>query len=75
MERSSPYRVEFIFDNVKITIDNKLGHMTYDEHANFVFRDTVKANLNFLGSAAFRKSEEGWRMCFLQATKKYARKK
>ena len=75
MERSSPYAVEFIFDNVKITIDNKLGHMTYDEHANFVFRDTVKANLNFLGSAAFRKSEEGWKMYFLQATKKYAVKK
>jgi len=75
MERSSPYTVEFIFDNVKITVDHRSGHMTYDEHAHFVFRDTVKANLNFLGSAAFRKSKEGWKMYFLQATKKYVRNK
>jgi hypothetical protein len=72
MERSSPYTADFIFDNIKIKIDNKLGHMTYDEHANFVFGDTVKANLNFLGSAAFRKDDEGWKMYFLQATRNMA---
>ena len=75
IERSSPFRAEFTFDNIKVTVDNKSGHMTYEEHANFVFRDTIKANLNFLGSAAFRKSEDGWKMYFLQATKKYVRKK
>jgi hypothetical protein len=75
IERNSPFTVEFIFDNVKITVDDKSGHMTYDEHANFIFQDTIKANLNFLGSAAFRKSKEGWRMYFLQATKRFERKK
>ena len=75
MERSSPYTVEFIFDNMKITSDDKSGHMTYEEHAHFVFQDTIKANLNFLGSAAFRKCKEGWKMFFLQATKKYEPKK
>ena len=75
IERNSPFTVEFIFDNVKITVDRETGHMTYDEHAHFVFSDTIKANLNFLGSAAFRKSKEGWKMYFLQATKKYAREK
>lgn len=71
MDQSSPYKVEFVFDNVKTTVDNKLGHMTYNEHANFVFQDTIKANLNFLGSAAFRKEEGEWKMYFLQATEKY----
>jgi hypothetical protein len=75
MERSSPYKVEFIFDNVKINVDNMSGHMTYNEHAHFVFQDTIKANLNFLGSAAFRKTKERWKMYFLQATKIYERKK
>jgi hypothetical protein len=75
MERNAPYSVEFIFDNVKIRVDQMSGHMTYDEHAHFVFQDTIKANLNFLGSAAFRKSKEGWKMYFLQATKKYVRNK
>lgn len=75
MERNSPYTVEFKFDNFKIAVDNKLGHMTYNEHANFVFLDTIKADLSFLGSAAFRKEGEEWKMYFLQATKKYDRKK
>jgi hypothetical protein len=75
IERSSPFTVEFVFDNVKTTVDKNSGHMTYEEHANFVFKDTIKANLNFLGSAAFRKNKEGWKMYFLQATKKYVRKK
>jgi hypothetical protein len=71
MKRNSPYTVEFIFDNFKINVDGKSGHMSYVEHANFVFRDTIKANLNFLGSAAFRKGEGGWKMNFLSATKKH----
>ena len=75
IERSSPFTVEFIFDNIKTTMDKNSGHMTYEEHANFVFKDTIKVNLNFLGSAAFRKSKDGWKMYFLQATKKYVRKK
>jgi len=75
IERNSPFTVDFLFDNIRTTVDTESGHITYDEHANFVFSDTIKANLNFLGSAAFRKSKDGWKMYFMQATTKYVRKK
>ncbi|MDP4265426.1 MAG: nuclear transport factor 2 family protein [Bacteroidota bacterium] len=74
MKRVSPYTVNFKFDNFKIQVDNMSGHMSYYEEADFVFNDTLKVNLNFLGSAAFQKNEGGWKMNFLHATKKYAPK-
>jgi hypothetical protein len=74
MKRNSPYTVEFVFDNFRTNVDSKSGHLTYEEHAHFIFRDTIKVDLNFLGSAAFRKSEGTWKMNFLSATKKYVPK-
>jgi hypothetical protein len=74
MDRQS-YTVDFRFDNFRINVDQSTGHMSYFEQANFVFRDTVKANLRFLGSAAFRKTSDGWKMIFMHATPRHKPKK
>jgi len=75
MERVSPFRVNFEFDHFKVFVDNESGHMSYFEQAHFVFRDTLKRNLNFLGSASFRKTADGWKMNFMHATPRYQKRK
>ena len=66
-----PYTVEFKFYNFKTTIDRVSGHMAYYEQADFLFNDTVKLNLTFVGNAAFRKTEGTWKINFMHTTKKY----
>jgi hypothetical protein len=65
--RRERFKVSFKFDHFKIDESKDLGHVSYFEEADFIFRDTVKLNLFFLGSAAFRKTNEGWKMCFLHS--------
>ena len=75
MRRLIPYKVDFKFENIKVFVDKKSGFMSYYENANFVVRDTIKFNLRFLGSAAFRKEGEAWKMCLLHSTQRYKAKK
>jgi hypothetical protein len=70
-----PYKVDFKFENFSIFADENSGFMSYYENANFVVRDTVKFNLNFLGSAAFRKEGGVWKMCLLHSTQRYKRRR
>lgn len=69
------YSVEFRFEGHKINISQSLAHMSYLEHADFVFNDTTKRPLKFVGSAAFQKVNGKWKMSFMQATKKFVYKK
>src|SRR5690242_10888674 len=48
MDRISPYKAVFEFDNFRIDVDSRFGHMTYFEHAEFLVRDTIKFDLRFL---------------------------
>ena len=65
-----PYTAEFKFYNFKINIDKTSGHMAYFEQAHFLFNDTVKLNLTFVGSAAFKKTEGIWKISFMHTTQK-----
>jgi ketosteroid isomerase-like protein len=74
MKRLPYTTANFKFDNFKINIDSRSGHMSYFEQAQFVINDSTKFNLKFLGSAAFKKNEKGWKMSFLHSTDKYVPK-
>jgi len=63
------YSVNFKFDHFKIDVDDMLGHMSYFEEADFIFNDTSKHNLYYLGSAACKKEKDGWKLCFLHSDK------
>lgn len=75
MRRLTPYKVDFKFENIKVFVDKKSGFMCYYESANFVVRDSIKFNLNYLGSAAFRKEGGEWKMCLLHSTQRYKAKR
>jgi len=70
MDEISPYTAEFKFDNFKMNIDNSSGHISYYERAEFVVRDALRWNFDFIGSAAFRKKDGVWRMYFMHTTRK-----
>jgi len=67
--RQLHYSVNFTFDHFKIDIDNMVGHMSYFEEADFIFNDTIKSDLHYLGSAAFKKENTAWKLCFLHSAK------
>lgn len=69
MDRISPYKAEFNFEQFRVNVDGRLGHMSYHEHATFVVNDSVKVNLHFTGSAAFTKIGGTWKMYFLHGTR------
>src|SRR5688572_3378786 len=71
IKKNLPYSVEYKFDNFKINVDNMSGHMSYYNNGVFVFNDTTRQNFSWIESAAFRKSVEGWKMCFLHITERY----
>ena len=67
-----PYTVAYKFDNFNINVDHLSGHMTYYNHADFAF-DSTKQSFDWIESAAFRKTGEGWKMYFLHITERYKR--
>lgn len=69
------YTVEFKFDNFRVDVDENIGHLSYHEQANFVFDDTLKMNLQFLGSSAFRKVKNEWKMNFMHSSALKLKKK
>lgn len=75
IKENLPYTVEYKFDNFKISVDNISGHMSYSNNGIFTFNDTTKQSFSWIESAAFRKSEEGWKMNFLHITERYEAKK
>ena len=75
MRSISPYKADFRFEHFKIFSDEQSGFMSYYEAANFVVRDTIRFNLNFLGSAAFRKEGGVWKMCLLHSTQRIKRRR
>jgi hypothetical protein len=68
-----PYKADFRFEHFQIFVDKNSGFMSYYENAKFAFWDTVRLDLSFLGSAAFRKEQGVWKMCLLHSTLRYER--
>jgi len=70
MRKHMPYSVDYKFSNFRINVDNLSGDMTYYNHADFVFRDTVKENIDWIESATFRKKDGAWKMNLLHVTER-----
>ncbi len=68
IRRHIPFTVKYKLDSFKIYVDNMSGDMTYLNHADFIFKDSSKESLDWVESATFRKTEEGWKMNFLHLT-------
>jgi lysophospholipase L1-like esterase len=60
--------VKYQLSNFKVNVDSRWGDMTYFNHADFVFHDTDKLSLDWIESATFRKTPDGWKMNFLHLT-------
>jgi ketosteroid isomerase-like protein len=70
IKRHIPFTVKYKLDNFKIYVDSMSGDMTYFNHADFVFKDGSKESLDWIESATFRKTENGWKMNFLHLTQR-----
>jgi hypothetical protein len=62
-----PFSVRYKLQDFNIHVDQASGDMTYQNHADFVF-DGQMVSLDWIESATFRKTEEGWKMNFLHLT-------
>jgi hypothetical protein len=65
-----PYSVNYSFEDFKINVDANSGHATYFNHGDFLFND-ARQSFDWIESAAFRKTEEGWKMYFLHISERY----
>ncbi len=75
MKRFPYAKAHFKFENFRVNVDNTSAYMAYYEEANFLMTDSTKHILNFLGSAAFRKVRDEWKMNFLHSDQRYVSKK
>lgn len=62
------FKGEWKFDHIKINIDQSSGDITYYDHGDFVYNDTIKVSIDWLESATFRKVDGKWKMNFLHST-------
>ena len=65
-----PFTVKYRLGDFAIHVDVASADMRYSNHADFVFRDSVKRSYDWVESATFRKTPDGWRMNFLQLTER-----
>jgi lysophospholipase L1-like esterase len=62
------FAVTFTLTDFRIDVDSRLATGSYHSHADFVFRDTVKAGLDFIETATFRKTAGGWKINLIHVT-------
>jgi hypothetical protein len=67
-EEYTSFNGEWTFDNMKVTIDESSGYIVYYNHGEFIYNDTIKRQVDWLESAAFRKINGEWKMNFLHST-------
>ena len=53
---------------MKVNIDESSGDITYYDHGEFIFNDTIKMKFDWLESATFRKVNGKWKMNFIHST-------
>ena len=61
-------KINYVFDDFKINIDNNSGSVFYLNHADMVINDTMKMSFDWIESATFIKAENSWKMNFLHST-------
>jgi len=64
-----PFTVKYTLTDLKIQIDQNSGYAIYDNHADFVF-DGQEETIDWIESAIFIRTKEGWRMNFLHLTER-----
>jgi lysophospholipase L1-like esterase len=68
IRRNLPFRVKYTLGNMRMFVDEHSGDCVYTNRADFVFRDSIRAHIEFLESASFRKTATGWKMNLLHVT-------
>ena len=62
------FKGQWTFDKMKVNIDGNSGDIVYHSQGNFIINDTIKAQVNYLESATFKKVNGQWKMKFLHST-------
>ncbi len=73
IRRHLPFTVKYRLAEIRTHVDGNSGDMVYTNHADFVFRDSTKRSIDWLESATFRKTAEGWKINFLHLTERTPR--
>ncbi len=60
--------INYEFDNLKISVDQFSGSISYYNHGEFILNDTTRRNINWVESATFRKVGSEWKMDFLHSS-------
>ena len=68
IRRNLPFTVKYRLNNFRVNVDSRSADMTYFNHADFVFHDTDRLSLDWIESATFRKTPDGWKMNLLHLT-------
>ncbi len=63
-----PFSVTFTLSEVHSDGDLQVGYGTYHNHADFVLSDSIKFALDFIETAAFRKTPSGWKLKLIHVT-------
>ncbi|HEY4111213.1 GDSL-type esterase/lipase family protein [Puia sp.] len=69
IRRSLPFYVKYVLSDFVIHVDVHSGDARFNNHADFVFDDTVKMSFDWVESATFRKTADGWKMNFLSVAR------
>ncbi len=64
------FKGKWTFDKMKVNIDGNSGDIVYYNQGDFIINDTIKAQVNYLESATFKKVNGQWKMKFLHSTVK-----
>jgi lysophospholipase L1-like esterase len=68
VQRHQPFTVKFTLTDFHLFADTRSGDGSYYSHADFIFHDSVKLALDFIETATFRKTAEGWRIHSIHVT-------
>jgi lysophospholipase L1-like esterase len=63
-----PFTVKFTLTGFQFFADTRSGEGSYHSHADFVVEDTVQFSLDFIESAAFRRTADGWKIRMIHIT-------
>jgi lysophospholipase L1-like esterase/ketosteroid isomerase-like protein len=63
-----PFRVTFTQSDFKGWGDGQIGYGTYYNHADFTLSDTIKFTLDFVETAAYKKTPSGWKISLIHLT-------
>ena len=63
-----PFSVTFSQTDCRFWSDQRLGYGSYHNRADFVIADSERFSVDFVETAAFRKTEDGWKLSLIHLT-------